>query len=182
MTKIEFAKVIAFIGSATNQSTEETRVEVFFELLGDLPASVFQAAAKKVVLNHKWATFPSVAELREACVEIMQGNVARLSSGEAWDLAWKSVGRIDPEQSHTLAILDKLPPLVSRAISCFGLPALCYGKEPIGVVRGQFMKIYEQLDTTDKQRALLPGKLVEQIEERSSAILALTASIGKIDP
>jgi hypothetical protein len=181
MTRHEFAKIAAYISVATNQPLTHERMEVYFDLLGELPAPMLEAAAKKAVLSHPWATFPSAAELREACVDVMQGDVVRMTAARAWEIAWSTAGCIDLEVPHTHAFMDSVPPLVAKAMRTFGLPALIYGKEPVGVVRAQFMKIYEQLDEADKRRSLLPAPLAKQITEYPK-IAGHLANFGAMPP
>lgn len=164
MTRLEFVKVMAYIEAATGKSVSSDTAEVYFDLLGDLPVGVFQLAAKRVVLEHRWATFPSVAELREAASETAQGAVKPLSAGEAWSIAWKAAGRIDPEISGSAERgLAGLPELVVEAVRAFGIPALCCGREPVGVVRAQFVKIFEQLAAREKRIALMPPAIRQAV-------------------
>lgn len=172
MKSLEFAEVMAYISAATTKPLSPEAAEVYYDLLGDLPAEVLRVAAKRVVLEHRWATFPSVAELREAASETMRGQVKELSPAEAWDLAWGAVAYMDPEQEGSVArVTAGLPPLVVETMQAFGVPALCYGKEPVGVIRGQFLKMFEQLAARDRRMALLPASLKHAI-----------ASIGSIQP
>lgn len=164
MTRHEFASVMAYISAGIGKPIAREAAEVYFDLLGDLPEPIFRAAAKRVLLEHKWATFPSVAELREAAALTMQGEISSLTAAEAWQLAWKATGKIDPEVDGSLErACAQLPPLVFEAMRSFGIPALCFGREPVAVVRAQFMKFYEQLADREKRRALLPDRLTQTI-------------------
>jgi|GEM_PF-5845720 len=58
-----------------------------------------------------------------------------------------------------------LPPIVVEAITAFGLLDLCYGKEPVGVLRGQFLRVFEQLAERERRAALLPRKLHAALED-----------------
>lgn len=181
MTREEFAKVVVALSLGTGKSITSEATEVYFDCLGDLPFDVMKIATKRVLLEHRWATFPSIAELREAAAQTNQGTVAELSSGEAWALAWRAVGAIDPEVSGSYARGVKgLPALVVEAMEAYGINPLCYGKEPVGVIRGQFIKIYEQLAVREKRTALLPPKLTTQIESRrTESIQQALAAIGE---
>src|SRR5258708_3460140 len=146
-------------------------MDVYFDLLGDLPIEAFKVAAKKVILEHPWSSFPSAAELAKATSETIRGLVSELSSAEAWDKAWTAIGRLDLEMPHTIEAAQKaVPEIVWDAMRTFGLPALVYGKEPVTVVRAQFVKIYEQLAARNARAALLPPKLKEQIESTPAQI------------
>lgn len=167
MTRPEFAQIIAYLTAGCGKPLADAALEVYFDLLGDLPFDAMKLAAQRVLLEHRWATFPSIAELREAATATMRGQVAALSPAEAWALAWDAAGRIDPEQEGSAERgLRDLPPLVVEAIRAFGLPALCYGQEPVGVVRAQFTKIYEQLAAREQRTALLPHKTAEAVRQR----------------
>lgn len=190
MTRQEFASVMSYIGLAIRQELSSESMEVYFDLLQDLPRDVLQTAARRALLEHRWPTFPTVAELRTAAAQTQRGEVKGLSPAEAWGLAWRAVSKIDPEiggpyhvgdrvyRTQADSILEGLPPLVREAIESMGLPSLCYG-EPVGVIRGQFMKTFEQLAARDERAALLPASVKQAIEGRGAAPAALTNGIGR---
>ncbi len=181
MDRTEFAQVMAYIAAAVGKELNAEAAEVYYDLLGDLPLSVLQLAAKLVVLEHRWANFPTVAELRSAAAETMWGQVSALSPSEAWALAWQAVGRMDPEIPSTVEkAFASLPPLVVEAIRAFGLNALCYGDEPVGVVRGQFLRIFEQLQSRERRQALLPSAVQEQIRSIGPAPKELPSRVRKM--
>src|SRR5262249_46056005 len=97
MTKQEFVEAMAYLSAAIGKPLAMETAVVYFGLLGDLPADHFKLAVKRVALEHKWANFPTVAELREAAALTVQGKVSELSPPEAWGLAWRAAGRIDLE-------------------------------------------------------------------------------------
>src|SRR5687767_8170266 len=97
MTREEFAQVTAYIALACGKDLSPEAHEVYFDLLGDLPAEVAQTAARRVMLEHRWPTFPSIAEIRAAAIDTARGQVAELSEAEAWAMAWKIGGETDPE-------------------------------------------------------------------------------------
>lgn len=175
MTNTEFASIIAYITSATGKALSADGQVVYFELLGDLPADVGWLAAKRVLLEHRWATFPTVAELRQAAVESSRGEVKELSGAEAWALAWRAVGRIDldVDRSKERAMKD-LPAVVAESMNAMGLANLIGGDDPVGVVRGQFLKVFEQLQARDRRAALLPPAVHEAIIERRETIRETT--------
>lgn len=186
MTRDEFARVIAVLSLGTGKELKRDAQEVYYELLGDLDADVFALAAKRVLLSHRWATFPTIAELREAAADTIAGQVAELSPAEAWELADRAARKIDPEVSGSAdRHLAGLPPLVVEAIHTFGLPALCCSKSPVAVDRAQFVKIYEQLAARDRRLALLPASMRRQIAavperiESPAPIVRALALIGK---
>ncbi len=87
MTRQEFAQVCAYITAGTGKALSADSLQVYFDLLGDLPADSFLTAARRVLLEHRWPNFPSIADLGVAAAETMPGRVSVLASGEAWELA-----------------------------------------------------------------------------------------------
>lgn len=164
MTREEFVATCAYITAGCGKSLSSESLVVYFDLLGDLDVNTFRLAAKRVLLEHRWATFPSVAELREAAAETERRVLKELSAAEAWEMAWGVVKRTDPEVDGSFARNARgLPPRVVEAINAYGLPSLCCGGEPVGVVRGQFMKIYDQLAARDKRVSTMPAAIREAV-------------------
>src|SRR5262245_23722807 len=98
MTRAEFAEVMLYLEAGCGKSLPDTSMEVFFDLLGDLPQDVLRVAAQRVILEHRWATFPSLAELRAAAAETIQGQVNEISPGQAWGIATKACWSCDVEE------------------------------------------------------------------------------------
>lgn len=170
MTRIDFAKGVAYLTAGCGHSLTREQTEVYFDCLGDLDSEVFALAAKRVLLTHKYATFPSIAELREAAAETERGRVKQLSAAEAWALAWGAVKRTDPEIEGSFERATKgLPPLVVKAIRVIGICSLCSSYEPVGVLRGQFLKVFDQLAAAEKAAAVLPEATRKAIEGRTPA-------------
>jgi len=184
MTMQEFIKAMQYLEATTGKPIDPdpkkaaARLEVFYDLLGDLDFEIFKAACQRVALQHPWSTFPSIAELREAAVCMRDGAIAELSAGEAWDKAWEAAKKIDLEIPGSLEHHTKnLPAIVLEAMRAFSIPALIYGKEPLGVIRSQFVKIYEPLATREKRRRLYPPKLIEEIK-RHGVVNKIAGQIG----
>jgi hypothetical protein len=164
MTRADFIPIMAYIGTAVGKPLTADALEVYFDLLGDLPKNVLQIAAKRVVLEHKWATFPAVAELREAAAETMQGSGGAMSSGEAWSIATKACWDCDVDiPGDVERAFTGMPSAVRLAVQRFGFRALYQPGDNLEVMRAQFTKIYEQIVAEDKRQALLPPALRRQI-------------------
>lgn len=166
MTRLEFGIEMNYIQCAIGVEFRDGQLDVYFDCLGDLPADVFQVAVRRVLMEHRWHTFPSIAELREAAVSVMQGEVTPLSGAEAWELAWRAVGRIDLDVDGSVQRATRnLPPLVVDAMNCLGVANLVGGNDPVPVVRAQFVKAFEQLAQRRQREALLPASTRAAITE-----------------
>lgn len=186
MTNLEFAEIIGYIGAACGKSLPVESQIVYFDLLGDLTADVFRLAAKRVALEHKWANFPTVAELREAAALTAQGEVSTLSPCKAWELAWDAIKRIDLDIDGSLQrATSKLPPIVLEAMEAMGTASLVGGKDKVPVVRAQFIDAFEHLAERDKRLALMPSSVRQAIEgigekkELAAPVRLALSGIGK---
>lgn len=201
MTRQEFASIIAYLSAAVGKPIAEAekertlRLEVYFDLLGDLSVEVLKVAAQRVALSHKWATFPTPAEIREAAAETARGDAKALTAADAWTLARKVAARYDPEiqgeyisngvryPSHWAFVSKDLPPLVVKAMDSFGVLSLVYSDDPAGVVRGQFTKLFDQLNEAEKRHALLPANVrqaIDAIGQRSTLPAPVAQALPKI--
>jgi hypothetical protein len=186
-TQHEFANVISWltitigkpIADGVGELAErerKARMSAYYDCLGDLPPQVLMLAAKRVALSHPWATFPSVAELREAAVEIMAGPSGAPTFAEAWQLSLEASKRMctstDPNyrvirggvtmspMEFNQKILAALPPLVAQALQGFGSRAV----HEDDVCRSQFRRMYEELAEKEYHRRLLPDSLAKAID------------------
>src|SRR5262245_23608434 len=117
MTRAEFSAVMTYVSLAIGKRLTADTLEVYFDLLGDLPAAALQTAARRVLLEHRWATFPSPAELREAATATLRGEITGLSAAEAWRIAWAVASSTDPELcgDYERALRKhRCPPLVAE--------------------------------------------------------------------
>ena len=192
MTDNEFAKIIAYVGVAVGKPLAPEALEVYFDLLKHLPYDVAQLAARRVASQHHYANFPLPVEFLEAAAAIAAPET-ELTPAAAWEMAWRAAGQIDMEMKPYLrdgklwgsqadCVLSALPPAVVEAMRAFSLPALCYGAEPVGVIRGQFLKIFEQQAGTRRRVALLPPALRPGImgprKPLAPAVVAAIEGIG----
>lgn len=194
MTDSEFAKIIAYVGVAVGKPLAPEALEVYFDLLKHLPYDVAQLAARRVASQHHYANFPLPVEFLEAAAAIACPET-ELTPATAWELAWRAARDIDLDMngphissdgklwgSQAESILAGLPPAVVDAMRAYSLPALCYGEEPVGVIRGQFLKIFEQQAGTRRRVALLPPALRPGImgprKPLAPAVVAAIEGIG----
>ena len=70
-----------------------------------------------------------------------------------------------------------MPPLVVEAMRAFGIPALCYGKEPVTVVRAQFAKIFEQLAARERRLRLMPPAMRSEIAAMAAPVIKMIGVI-----
>ncbi len=183
MNRLEFGKVMTFIGvTCGNPMADRDRADAYFELLGDLSYDAFRDGAKVVMMTHKFPSFPSVAELREASVNASKGDIKELTAAEAWEMAEKVSRIIDVEVTGQFERRTKdLPEIVRRAMLMFGLEELCSNHRPnFGVMRAQFMRVFESIADKEKKTGMLPPAVRESIESHKRPEgVGILAGIGR---
>lgn len=159
MKKSEIAKLFAIITAAfPNMQVTDAMTEIWYELLGDVDFDVAQIAVKKLLLESSYP--PTIADVRKQVVSIMSPR--QIDPAEAWGEVLNAVHRYGYyRQEEALASMS---PLVAKAVRYMGWQEICMSEEP-SVIRGQFMRIFQQLQEREKQEALLPAKLKNDIQK-----------------
>lgn len=193
MTREQFAENMVFLFVGIGKPVEQQTIRVYFELLGHHDAAKFRAACAKVLLSHKWNSFPSIAELNEAAIELSQAN--QLTAGEAWAIARDAAYDIDPDltgphrvyhgngkyteyASQAESVLRGLPGPVIKAIEAYGLHDFCRAGNPDGVMRSQFCKIFESIAGREQRVKSLPPIVKAAIERARDEAIASNALAG----
>lgn len=182
-----FAKIMAYIAAGLQKTLTDGGVEVYYDLLGDLPPDALQIAAKRAVLEHKYATFPTVAMIRDFATEAMRPDV--LPAHEAWKLAYAAACDIDPENdanyrdrtgrvwdNYTEFRMGTLPAPVAEAVRRFGglkLLANTGGK----FAREPFLRAYGEIVSGLHAERILPAPIRQAILAISPAV----ALAGKLE-
>lgn len=181
MTRVEFAECMGYAALAVGKPLPKEATEVYYDLLGDLPLDVLRLAVKRVVLEHRWATFPTVAEFRAAASEAMCGR--ELTAGEAMALVRRAVSVFSFQREA--AALASLPPLVAQAVDALGWRTICDSTEP-EIWGAQFRKAYETLVARERRQAILPpsvARMVQAIGNRHlpAPVAGATGEIGNME-
>ena len=183
--KNDFARIMAYITAGTQKQLPDASLEVYYDLLGDLPPEALMLAAKRSVLEHKYATFPPVALLREMATDSIRGEVRRMSAADAWAIAMRAMNRCDVDVvgSRERSFKD-VPPLVMQAIDAFGFMAMYnMPSSAIETARAQFRGIFESLDDRERKVGLLPAplqKALVSIGHEQEAKLADVKSVAAL--
>jgi len=153
LTKQEIGALLA-LATANFPSMQEKDMRptanLWSEMLSDIPFDIAKAALIKVLATARF--WPTVAEIREAAASI--ANPGILTPAEAWGQVIKAVQEFGYYRSgEGMATLDQT---VQKAVKAFGgFREICMS-ENIDVTRAQFMRIYEQYASREKEMAVLP--------------------------
>jgi hypothetical protein len=135
-------------------------IELWAEMLGDIPFDIVQVAVKKLILENSYP--PTIADVRKQIADIMTDPEDRIDASTAWGEVTHAVrmfGWPRPEEA-----LESLSPRTRKVVKQIGWQEICQSTEP-GVIRGQFLKMYEAYAARERQDALLPESMKEIIRQ-----------------
>jgi len=171
MTKGEIAKILAVLAAAYPKfEVDDVKVQVWYEMLGDLEYSIVNIAIKKLIMQNTFP--PSIAEVRKAVTELM--NPEQVTSSEAWGEVTRAIrnyGYYCEEEA-----LASMSPITAQLVRYMGWREICMS-EDIGVIRGQFLKMYQQVRERDRREMLLPADLRQGIQ-RLAGMMDVKAIAG----
>jgi hypothetical protein len=159
MKKTEVVKLLVVINAAfPNMQVTEAMVDLWHELLGDIDFNLAKAAVKKILLESPYP--PTIADIRKQAAEIIMPKENKIDAAEAWGEVERAI-RLYGSYMEEEAI-SSMSPAVARVVKYIGWREICLSEEP-GVVRGQFLKMYQQLQERERKEALLPEGLKRDI-------------------
>lgn len=160
----EFARIMAVITFGCGKSLNESQAEVYYAMLGDIPAPVLLIAAQKALLQPLYSAFPTIELLRRMAMEVSGPKMPTFE--EAWKLASKAnrslrrhvlnadyrIVRGGKEMTPTEwneEIYASLPDSVSKVLRSLGE---LFDNE---ACRAQFRQMYEGVVAEEKSKAML---------------------------
>lgn len=161
MTKKEFALLASAIKTfyPREQLLPNTQaMELWFQMLGDIPYNVAEAALQKWVATNKFS--PTIADIREIASRIQHGDLPEW--GDAWENVREAVQRYGwYRQEEAMASLDEL---TRECVKRIGFERLCHSEEP-EMERVNFRMVFETLAKRRKTQEQLPLGLSNLIGE-----------------
>ena len=162
MTEAEFVKVMAYLSAGFGgREIPTATLDVYWDLLQDLPGNIAFAAIKKVLVENIYPTFPAVGVIRKAAVDL--ANPQMLLPAEAWGLVQKANDKFG--YYRAVEGMESLPVTVQKAVRAMGgFTSICMSENP-DITRGQFMKMYDQYAARERELATIPASVRELIGE-----------------
>lgn len=151
LNREDFAAVIAYLGAGVGKSFSAEQAEVYFDLLGDLPLPILQAAARQALMESIYPTIPTPGALRQIALRLMNPDVP--AAVEAWDLVRRAILRYGYAQEARA--LATLPEPVANAARLLGWVSLC-DSTCVETCRAQFTKAYDALVQRSQRESLMP--------------------------
>jgi hypothetical protein len=131
-------------------------MELWYQMLQDIPYDVAVAALKKWVSLNKWS--PSVADIRELSVGVKGVTVNEWE--EEWDKVTDAIAKYG--YYRTEEALETLPELTRTIVKRLGFRNLCMS-ENISIERANFRDIYNREAEKVKQQNVLSESLKSEI-------------------
>jgi len=174
MTKHETAKLLAVLAAAFPRfEVDDLKVQVWHELLGDLDYGVLQLAIQKLILENPYS--PTIADIRKRAAEIMTPQEEMIDAAGAWGEVVRAVRKYG--YYCEAEALESMSPQVAKVVRCIGWREICLSEEP-GVVRGQFLKMYQQVSEREQKMRLLPQSLRDEIQKLAGHMKFITGGSG----
>ena len=163
MTKdevITLIQTIIVIYPASKVKADELTVNVWHEMLRDLPGDVVSAATKRMCSTLKFP--PSIADIRENVAQAVREAQGMPTAGEAWAKIRKAAswyGYYRPEEAR-----KALGEQIWRAVEMVGgWRELCEGETAI--LSAQFERRYNAMVQQDMNRVQIPASVNEEMKK-----------------
>jgi len=159
MTKGEVAKLLVVLAASYPKfEVDDVKVQVWYEMLGDLDYAVASMAVKKIIMQNTFP--PAIAEVRKAVTELM--NPEQVTSSEAWGEVTRAIRNYGYYREGEA--LASMSPTTAQVVRYMGWREICMS-EDIGVIRGQFLRMYEQIATREQEKQLLSTTMQTEIKK-----------------
>lgn len=159
MTKGEVAKLLVVLAASYPRfEVDDVKVQVWYEMLGDLDYAVASMVVKKIIMQNTFP--PAIAEVRKAVTELM--NPEQVTSSEAWGEVTRAIRNYGYYREEEA--LASMSPITAQLVRYMGWREICMS-EDIGVIRGQFLRMYEQIATREQEKHLLPSEMQVEIKK-----------------
>jgi hypothetical protein len=162
MNRTEFAQIMVYLAAGTGKQVAAETVEVYYDLLCDLPSEALAFAVKRSLLESAYPVVPPVGTLRRLALDAMNAAHREPTADEAWELVRRALNRFGyMREEEGLAGLPAGP--VRRAAECLGWRSLCDSTEP-EISRAQYRKAFETLQGRQQRERLLPAPMIAALE------------------
>lgn len=177
MSKLDVIKLLGMIAVAypNMKEVDDLTVETWYDCLSDIDLEVALAAVKKNILESPFP--PTIADIRKQVADVVTLKEDKLDISEAWGEVVKAM------QTHgsysEIEALKSMNPTTKKVVKYMGWREICLS-ENLGVIRGQFLRMYETVAARERQDRLLPEsfkKDIKQIAEQRKTIAGLSESM-----
>lgn len=170
MKKYETQELLAILSIAypSFDATDPKKTEVWHSIIGDLDFNLAQIAIKKLIIDSPYP--PTIHDIRKKVLEVQYPDLP--TPAEAWGILCKNIQRYGSYRVNEG--MAALPPIVKETAEYMGYVEICRSEDSGGVLRAQFMRMYEQVLGRRKGQAMLPEPMRKQIQQIAGGMKMLT--------
>ena len=173
MTFEEWKKLVKGLKSVYTSERflpDREAVQIWYSMLKDMDYKVLSIAAQKYMVTGKFP--PTVAELRECAVEVLEPKVKEDYS-HGWEQVMKAVSKYGYcGAEEALASMD---PVTRKCVKRLGWKNICTSENQIAD-RANFRQIYEQEKRRHREHLQLPEAVRESIAVISNEVKKIETS------
>lgn len=172
-SKTEIIGVMRLLNQAyqSKQEITDELIDLWVAILGQHECNVLKAACIKLISENKFA--PTIADINEQVKKLAM--LTQPTAAEAWGLVRQSIK--DYGYYEVSKGMECLPALVRHVVGLIGYTEICQSDKP-GVVRRQFMDMYEQTLTREVEQRFLPAGVSEVAKQLAGkAVKALESGV-----
>ena len=159
MTKGEVAKLLAVLAASYPKfEVDDLKVQVWYEMLGDLDYDVANIAIKKIIMLNTFP--PAIAEVRKAAIEI--SSPRGLTAAEAWGEVIRAIR--DYGYYREKEAMASMSPITAQVVRYLGWREICLSEEP-EILRAHFLKMYDQVAAREQKKQLLSPTMQTEIKK-----------------
>ena len=159
MKKYETQELLTILSIAYNNfdATDPKKTEVWYSLLGDLDFNIAKTAVQKLIIDSQYP--PTIHDVRKKALEVQYPDLP--TPAEAWHILTKNIRKYGSYRASEG--IEALPPIVKETAQYMGYKEICRSEDGEGILRAQFMRMYEQVLNRRREQAMLPEPIKEQI-------------------
>lgn len=159
MTKGEVAKLLVVLAASYPKfEVDDLKVQVWYEMLGDLDYDVANIAIKKIIMLNTFP--PAIAEVRKAAIEI--SSPRGLTAAEAWGEVIRAIR--DYGYYREKEAMASMSPITAQVVRYMGWREICLSEEP-EILRAHFLKMYDQVAAREQEKQLLSPTMQTEIKK-----------------
>lgn len=159
MTKGEVAKLLVVLAASYPKfEVDDVKVQVWYEMLGDLDYDVANIAIKKIIMLNTFP--PAIAEVRKAAIEI--SSPRGLTAAEAWGEVIRAIR--DYGYYREKEAMASMSPITAQVVRYLGWREICLSEEP-EILRAHFLKMYDQVAAREQKKQLLSPTMQTEIKK-----------------
>lgn len=139
MNEERFVVVALLMAAYPNVPAPAATMKLYVEMLSDIPDDVLAMGTRHVISRHKYNTWPTIAEIRETCIDLQTGAANYQNAYDAWESVIKAIRR----NGYMRRPVFEANPLIDKAIDAVGGWRLLCLSEDVTADRSRFIQAYE---------------------------------------